>query len=118
MKLRPYTIIILIFSGWCYAGAGRYINDASVPALFEAKGIMVGVVLVADNESGSNTTVLQVNHATGETFERINMLSGTSALYQNVQIRFFNNCKQPSFLRQIPEPLHDLGTRYQCDFPL
>ncbi len=51
MKHRLYTITILIFSGWYYAGAGRIVNDASVPALFEAKGIMVGVVLFTDNES-------------------------------------------------------------------
>ncbi len=51
MKLRLYTMIILMVSGWCYAGAGRNTNEASVPALFEAKGIMVGVVLFTDNES-------------------------------------------------------------------
>jgi hypothetical protein len=46
MKLRRYTITILIFSGWCYAGAGSNINEASVPALFEAKGIYGGCCVV------------------------------------------------------------------------
>ncbi|MEE8597321.1 MAG: hypothetical protein V3T09_05900 [bacterium] len=32
-------------------GTSRVINEASVPALFEAKGIMVGVVLFTDNKS-------------------------------------------------------------------
>jgi hypothetical protein len=33
-------------------GASRDVNEASVPALFEAKGIMVGDVVFTDNESG------------------------------------------------------------------
>jgi len=58
-------------------GTSRDINEASVPALFEAKGIMVGVVLFADNESDVNTTEFQVNYATGETLERPKILQST-----------------------------------------
>jgi len=63
-------------------GTSRDINEASVPALFEAKGIMVGVVLFADNESDVNPTEFQVNYATGETLGLLKELRYCKALWE------------------------------------